>query len=125
MQLYYSIVLSFAFIAITFAKPASEVEVVKEVNRHDATDGNYHFNYKLNDGTHFKETRKLEDAGGEAPSITVKGLFSFVENGVEYTVRYTADATGFHPEGDHLPRAPDAEDEEIAPRILGAISKAI
>lgn len=123
--MFQSIALSFAFVAIASAKPASEVEVVKEVNRHDATDGNYHFNYKLNDGTHFKETRKLEDAGGESPSITVKGLFSFVENGVEYTVRYTADATGFHPEGDHLPRAPEAEEEEIAPRILGAISKAI
>lgn len=45
----------------------------------------------------------------EQAAYAVQGEFSWTAaDGQTYTVRYTADADGFHPEGAHLPVAPVA-----------------
>lgn len=45
----------------------------------------------------------------EQPAYVVSGQYSWIAaDGQTYTVRYTADALGFHPEGAHLPVAPVA-----------------
>ena len=43
----------------------------------------------------------------ETGSLEVQGSYSFVgDDGVTYTVTYTAGENGFVPQGDHLPQAP-------------------
>ncbi|CAG7835612.1 unnamed protein product [Allacma fusca] len=45
------------------------------------------------------------EPGSDGRSIVKKGSYSWIApDGQKYEVRYTADAFGFHPEGDHIPK---------------------
>ncbi|XP_017785730.1 PREDICTED: uncharacterized protein LOC108568893 [Nicrophorus vespilloides] len=60
--------------------------------------GPYHFKYEQSDGQYREEEAELV-----SKEVVVKGSFSFTaQDGKVYTVRYTADKDGFHPEGDHI-----------------------
>ena len=62
----------------------------------------------------------------ETGDLEVSGSYSFVdEDGVTYTVTYTAGQNGFQPTGDHLPVAPQqipeyAELREKYPQLFWA-----
>lgn len=61
---------------------------------------------ETSDGQTREEQGQLVNPGSENESMVVRGKFSYVgTDGVSYTVTYTADGDGFHPEGDHLPKA--------------------
>lgn len=61
------------------------------------------FRFDTSDGTHRDEKGDLKDKGTEDEAMIVHGSYSFTgADGVVYTVKYTADENGFHPEGDHF-----------------------
>lgn len=61
------------------------------------------YRFDTSDGIHRDEKGELKDRGTEDEAIIVHGSFSFPgADGVVYTVKYTADENGFHPEGDHF-----------------------
>ncbi|XP_060517505.1 uncharacterized protein LOC132696600 [Cylas formicarius] len=68
-------------------------------------DGSYRFSYKTSDGIERQESAELiPSIHDESQNVaSVKGSFSYTgPDGVVYTVKYTADESGFHPEGDHF-----------------------
>ncbi|XP_038211271.1 pupal cuticle protein 36-like [Zerene cesonia] len=48
-----------------------------------------------------------EENGVATNGVEAQGGFSYIgDDGVQYSIRYTADQNGFRPEGDHLPTPP-------------------
>lgn len=64
---------------------------------------------------------------GEDPQLVISGLFSyFGPDGVEYKVEYTADQSGFLPQGKHLPKtAEQLAQEKSGPKGFGLPGAAI
>lgn len=63
---------------------------------------------QTSNGISQSESGQLQQARSaeESPAYVVQGEYSYIgADGQTYTVRYTADASGFHPEGAHLPKA--------------------
>ncbi|XP_066591274.1 flexible cuticle protein 12-like [Prorops nasuta] len=81
------------------------VVLVKETPSDNIGVDGYNFGYELSNGETRQESAQLKNAGTEQEALVVTGSFSFVDQntGVRYSVRYTADENGFHPEGDHIP----------------------
>ncbi|XP_072764377.1 uncharacterized protein [Anoplolepis gracilipes] len=68
----------------------------------NAGDGNYEFSYETGNGITVQETGHQQ---GESESVS--GSFSYTgPDGVQYSITYTADENGFHPQGAHLPTPP-------------------
>lgn len=68
-----------------------------------------HFSFETSDGVSKSETGEVKNAGTDEEFIAVRGTISWTDNdGQVFTLNYVADDTGFHPEGAHLPVAPDA-----------------
>lgn len=71
-------------------------------NNENAGDGNYEFSYETGNGITVQETGHQQ---GEFESVS--GSFSYTgPDGVQYSITYTADENGFHPQGAHLPTPP-------------------
>ncbi|XP_044593210.1 flexible cuticle protein 12-like [Cotesia glomerata] len=108
-------VIVFAVVAVAAAQHQAEpVPIAILRQSHDQSpEGSYQYSYDTEHGIH------VDEAGQPGPltkdgtqPITVRGSFSFVGNdGVTYGVTYTADETGYHPEGAHLPVAPAIPEE--------------
>ncbi|CAH0558125.1 unnamed protein product [Brassicogethes aeneus] len=65
--------------------------------------GPFRFDFESSDGIKRQEEGTLVHEGSDHAAVIVRGSYSYVgPDGVEYTVRYTADENGFHPEGDHF-----------------------
>ncbi|XP_011202020.2 pupal cuticle protein [Bactrocera dorsalis] len=63
-------------------------------------DGRYHYQYETGNGISGMEQ-------GTA-GVAIKGASSYVSpEGVAIKLSYTADETGYHPVGDHIPKTPD------------------
>lgn len=62
--------------------------------------------YETSDGTSRMEEGSLKNVDGlNDPALTVHGSVKWTApDGKEYTLRYTADESGYHPEADHLPK---------------------
>ncbi|XP_067203064.1 pupal cuticle protein 20 isoform X2 [Linepithema humile] len=85
-------------------------------NNENPGDGNYQFSYETGNGISVQETGHQQ---GESESVS--GSFSYTgPDGVQYSVRYTADENGFHPEGAHLPTPPP-----IPPEIQRGVELAL
>ncbi|KAG5313165.1 CUD2 protein, partial [Acromyrmex insinuator] len=79
-------------------------------------DGNYQYSYETGNGITVQETGHRQ---GE--SETVSGSFSYTgSDGVQYSITYTADEYGFHPQGAHLPTPPP-----IPPEIQRGVELAL
>ncbi|KAK6623213.1 hypothetical protein RUM43_009065 [Polyplax serrata] len=81
-----------------------------------SVDGSYRFGFEAGDGTKVLQegaVKDLQDADGKPTKGGVaRGAYSYVgDDGQTYTVTYTADETGFHAEGAHLPVAPPVPEE--------------
>ncbi|XP_043208855.1 cuticle protein CP14.6-like [Amphibalanus amphitrite] len=67
-------------------------------------DGSYQSNYETTNGIRAQEDG-ISYPGNipESGNYVRSGSYSYEWEGVTYTVTWTADENGFHPEGDHLP----------------------
>merc|ERR1711973_156939 len=97
------LVILFALLAVAAAAPQQAVLRSSEARMNP--DGSYKFSYEIDDGTRVVES-------GEQKQITVvdsgtvsRGQYTFVSEGVRYTVDWVADENGFVAKGDHFPRA--------------------
>ncbi|TGZ53401.1 Uncharacterized protein DBV15_01439, partial [Temnothorax longispinosus] len=78
----------------------------------NAGDGNYQYSYEAGNGISVQET-------GESESVS--GSFSYTgADGMQYSITYTADEYGFHPQGAHLPTPPP-----IPPEIQRGVELAL
>ncbi|XP_052743734.1 endocuticle structural glycoprotein SgAbd-2 [Bicyclus anynana] len=90
---------------------ASQAQISRYENEID--DKGWHYAYETSDGTKAEQDgRILPGVQPEEGSLAVSGSFSYVgDDGQTYTVTYTADETGYHPSGDHLPTPPPIPDD--------------
>ncbi|KAF7992261.1 hypothetical protein HCN44_001586 [Aphidius gifuensis] len=77
------------------------IPIVSYTNENNG-DGNYAFSYETGNGINVQETGQ-----SQGNRETVSGSYSYTgPDGIEYTIRYTADDEGFHAEGAHIPTPP-------------------
>ncbi|XP_060517127.1 flexible cuticle protein 12-like [Cylas formicarius] len=103
------IVVFSALVAVCLAAPQNQADrdavVLRYENDNIGIDG-YNFAYETSNGISQQEDGKLQNAGTDNESLSVRGSYSFTgADGVVYTVTYVADENGFQPVGDHLPKA--------------------
>ncbi|XP_020289300.1 flexible cuticle protein 12-like [Pseudomyrmex gracilis] len=101
-----------AILVVALAAPQgrqdnSQIVLVKETPLDNIGIDGYQYAYELSNGQSHQESAQLQNAGQENESLVVRGSYTYVdpETNVRYTVNYTADENGFHPEGAHLPSA--------------------
>ncbi|CAL1681775.1 unnamed protein product [Lasius platythorax] len=92
-----------------------EIPIISYSNENTG-DGNYEFSYETGNGITVQETGHQQ---GESESVS--GSFSYTgPDGVQYSITYTADENGFHPQGAHLPTPPP-----IPPEIQRGVELAL
>lgn len=67
------------------------------------------YSFKTSNGISAAESGSLVQpkSADETAAYATQGEFSWTApDGQQFTIHYTADATGYHPEGAHLPVAP-------------------
>ncbi|XP_075981459.1 cuticle protein 3-like [Anticarsia gemmatalis] len=70
-------------------------------SENEVNENGYHYAYDTENGIQAEET------GVEANGIQAAGSYSYTgDDGQVYSVRYTADANGFQPQGAHIPTPP-------------------
>ncbi|ALC43601.1 Lcp65Aa [Drosophila busckii] len=90
-------------LALTAAAPGGEPADIVEQTVDVLPDG-YKLSLETSDGTKRKEHATLKNAGTEDEAIAVQGSYSYVgDDGVTYSVSFTADENGYQPQGAHLP----------------------
>lgn len=81
----------------------NQVPIVKMDSNPNAGDGVYSYNYETADGI---------SAGEEGNQGRANGGYSYTSpEGEQVSVQYTADESGFHPQGSHLPTSPPIPEE--------------
>jgi len=75
--------------------------------------GNYQLNLETSNGIKGTAQGQRKDIGGpEGPVVAKSGSYSYPgDDGKIYTVNWTADESGFHATGDHLPTPPPMPEE--------------
>ncbi|XP_063995506.1 pupal cuticle protein 20-like [Diachasmimorpha longicaudata] len=83
--------------------PVGIISQDSEVN----PDGTFHNVWESENGIKVQEEASVRLVGDNTVAQTVTGQISYVDNdGKQILLRYVADETGFHPEGEHLPTPP-------------------
>ncbi|XP_022119545.2 cuticle protein 3-like [Pieris rapae] len=84
-----------------YQRPAGE-KIARIINYHSENNGhNYHYAYGTENGI------KAQEVGQVSKGTQAEGAFSYTgDDGLTYTVTYTADENGFRPQGAHLPTPP-------------------
>merc|ERR1711955_24603 len=103
-----------ALLAVAAAAPAELSPARILAMSHDQNeDLSYTYSFAGEEGIKREESGSLipvQKLSAEDPDfeLVVRGSFTYVVDGVTYTVTYVADRNGFQPEGAHLPVAPIA-----------------
>lgn len=101
-----------AFVALFYvvvAAPPVHHDVVPIVSQ-DASvehDGHFHYRFETGDGTKAEQAGELKVFDKDHAGEVVSGSVSYQgDDGKTYSLTYTADENGYHPQGDHIPVAP-------------------
>ncbi|BES92883.1 Cuticular protein [Nesidiocoris tenuis] len=87
-------------------KPTSPPVPILSLDNTVNHDGSYKYSFEGGDGTRAEQTGQLKSIGQDAGEVS-QGSYSYVgDDGKTYSLTYTADETGYHPAGDHLPQPP-------------------
>lgn len=63
----------------------------------------YYYRFKTSDGFEREETAEVIHKNTKYESVVLKGSYQYMgADGKLYTINYTADENGFHPEGEHI-----------------------
>ncbi|KAL2714263.1 endocuticle structural glycoprotein SgAbd-8-like isoform X2 [Vespula squamosa] len=100
----------FALVSVAFTAPVDEKELIRIVKQRvsePAPDGSYSYEYETANGIQAAEQAQV-NVQGDVLLKQVTGSFTYTSpDGTPIHVTYTADANGFHPEGEHLPVPPE------------------
>lgn len=104
-------------VAAALARPAEEpVPIVAQEMSVDP-DGKFHWSYESADGTKQVQNGELRVLDKDVTAEIHQGSFEYKgDDGQVYSITYTADENGYHPEGQHLP---------VAPPVPEAIARAL
>ena len=98
-----------ALFAVAFAASAPGQEVLIKSLINEVNEQGFQTRLETSDGTVQVAQGQLKQFDKDTSAVVVQGQFSYVaDDGLTYTVKYTADEFGYHPEGAHLPVAPEA-----------------
>ncbi|XP_063918254.1 flexible cuticle protein 12-like [Zophobas morio] len=99
------LIVSGIFGVVMSQNPYHQAYTVRYDNDNDGL-GQYRFGFETSDGFRHDQSGQLQNVGTENEGIVMKGSYSYIgPDGVTYTVYYTADENGFHPEGAHIPQS--------------------
>ncbi|XP_049866013.1 larval cuticle protein 1-like [Pectinophora gossypiella] len=107
------VLVALALVALTVAAPQGSVERVPQIVRSQfeaQPEGNYVFNFETDNGIQRQETGELKQVADEDNKpqnvVVVRGSYTYTDTeGKPQTVNYVADETGYHAEGDIIPKA--------------------
>ncbi|CAH0727820.1 unnamed protein product, partial [Brenthis ino] len=104
------IIVVLALVAIAAAAPAEyEPPKILRSTFEQNNEGGYAYSFESEDGTQRDEKGEikevLDDEKKPHPVIVVRGFYSYVNSeGKPETVNYYADETGYHAEGESIPK---------------------
>ncbi|XP_045513528.1 larval cuticle protein 1-like [Pieris brassicae] len=106
------IIVALAFVAVATAAVvpvANEPTKILRSEYEHKSDGGYIFNYESEDGSSRSEVGEpkevLDEENKPHQVVVVRGSFSYVDSeGKTETINYYADESGFHAEGDSVPK---------------------
>ncbi|CAH2075284.1 unnamed protein product, partial [Iphiclides podalirius] len=109
------IVVALALVAVAVARPATEPEPPKILRSdfNQQPDGAYNFGFETENGINRGETGEVKEVLDEEKKphnvVVVRGTYSYTDkDGKLESITYYADESGFHAEGDSIPKSPAA-----------------
>ncbi|EZA58815.1 hypothetical protein DMN91_009093 [Ooceraea biroi] len=102
------LIVSLALVAVAVAQHQQQPVAILRQAQDISPEGSYNYAYETEDGIAVSEQGSPQPLGpkGEAV-VTAQGQFQYTApDGTPIAVQYSADETGFHPQGAHLPVAP-------------------
>ncbi|XP_050342292.1 larval cuticle protein 16/17-like [Nymphalis io] len=108
------IIIALAIVAVVAAAPVEKETLQPKILRSEfdqLLDGSYSYSYETENGINLQEKGELKETIDEDNKphsvVVVRGSFSYTnDQGKLETITYYADETGFHPEGDSIPKVP-------------------
>merc|ERR1712126_340842 len=83
-----------------------QIAILKSSSESNPETGKYSFSFETENGISVSENGEQKRYGEQPEEVAslARGSYSFPYEGVTYTVTWYADETGYHAEGDHLPK---------------------
>lgn len=104
----YKFLLLAAFAVVALGASLEPVPIISQDMDIDP-EGRFHWSYEGGDGTKQNQEGEVKQVDKDVAINVLRGSFSYVgSDGVTYSVTYTADESGFHAEGAHIPQMPEA-----------------
>ncbi|XP_049866007.1 larval cuticle protein 1-like isoform X1 [Pectinophora gossypiella] len=107
------LLVAFALVAVACAAPpASDVEAkIVRSEFEQQPEGSYVYSFETDNGINRQENGEVKEALDEENKphnvVVVRGSYSYTDpEGNPQTITYVADETGFHAEGDSIPKEP-------------------
>nr|AAV91349.1 cuticle protein 4 [Lonomia obliqua] len=104
------ILVAVALAAVAVAAPPEPIKILRSDFKQDPA-GSYNFDFETENGIVRSEVGELKEALDEEnkphPVVVVRGSYSYTdEEGKPQSITYFADETGYHAEGDSIPKVP-------------------
>merc|ERR1712135_101542 len=83
-----------------------QIAILKSSSESNPETSKYSFSFETENGISVSENGEQKRYGEQPEEVAslARGSYSFPYEGVTYTVTWYADETGYHAEGDHLPK---------------------
>ncbi|XP_035459007.2 larval cuticle protein 1 [Spodoptera frugiperda] len=107
------IIVALALVAVAAAIPVDEPPKILRSNFDQQPEGGYAFGFETENGIARQEEGQVKQVVDEENKpqsvVVVRGSYSYTDvDGKPETINYFADETGYHAEGDSIPKVPVA-----------------